>query len=93
MALLGLLVIGIGSGWIWAEAGEATEQVVRWVAWEWILGLSAYILFSLGLFPAGEHWRLRLGPTAAGIVSILAAIIPPIVWGIRSLYTLPKKQG
>ncbi len=92
MALLGLLVIGIGSGWIWTEVGESAERIVRWVAWEWILGLTAYILFSLGLFPGGQHWRIRLGPTAAGIVCILAAILPLVVWGIRTLYTSPAEE-
>ncbi len=89
MALLGLLVIGIGSGWVWTGMGESVERVVRWITWEWILGLSAYILFSLGLFPGGQHWRLRLGPTAAGIVAILSALIPLVVWGIRTLHALP----
>ncbi|NPA91574.1 MAG: glycoside hydrolase family 3 protein [Chloroflexi bacterium] len=92
MALFGLIVIGLASVWLWFQVGEPPERIVRWFSWEWILGWGTYILFSLGLMPGGETWRLRLGPTAGGILAMLTALIPLIGWGIVRLFSLSPSE-
>ncbi len=90
MALLGLIVVSMGSAWLWSLLGMTPEQVVRWVMWEWVLGLGAYLTFGMGIFPGGEAWRLRLGPTAGGIIATFFALVPLLVWGLRWLWTLSQ---
>ncbi len=92
MALFGLMVISMGSGWLWYMLGERPDTIVRWAAWEWILGLSAYLLFSLGAVPDGERWRLQIGSTAGGIVATLAALVPVVAWAGWQLFFLPARE-
>ncbi len=89
MALLGLMVISMGSGWLWYVLGERADVVVRWAAWEWILGLTAYVAFSLGMLPGAERWRLQIGSTAGGIVATMAALIPPLIWAGWRIFVPP----
>ncbi len=93
MALFGLIVISLASVWIWIQGGEHPEDVVRWFSWEWLLGLSVYILFGLGWLPGGKAWRTRLGPTAGGILATLAALIPLVGWGIIRLFRLTPEEN
>lgn len=93
MALLGLMVISMGSGWLWYLLGEGAERVVRWAAWEWILGLTAYLIFSLGLLPGGERWRLQIGSTAGGIIATMSAMLPVLIWAAWQLFKPPPYKG
>ncbi len=93
MALFGLIVISLTSIGVWYQAGESPVRIVRWFSWEWILGLGTYILFSLGFFPQGTKWRLRMGPTAGGILAVLMALMPLVVWGVSKLFSLSPSEG
>lgn len=80
VALLGLVLISGSSMWLWRQWGESPEIVLRWAAWEWLLGLGTYILFGLGALPYSTEWRVQLGPSAGGMVATVASFIPFVLW-------------
>ncbi len=89
LALLGLVVVSAVSVGVWRQSGMPLVRLVRWVAWEWILGLGAYVVFGLGIVPGGEGWRLRLGAIAGGVLAISAGLMPLLAWGIGLLWRAP----
>ena len=60
------------------------ERLFKTVVWSVILGLGAYVLFSLGLLPGSDALANSLNFLAAPLIVFVAILIPLVALQIRS---------
>lgn len=75
LALLSVLVVGLGTLFMYRTTAEMPDKAVRNILLASIGGLVAYSLYGLGLFPAADWMQRELRPWGAALVTLLGSLV------------------